>query len=707
MANLSNINNKFLVTTGGNVLIGQTSAVGSSILQITGASSPLAIHTPSGNNGLEFIIDNGLYKNWQIGVQNQVGNALTIVPSTAAGNTTFSTPVATFLTSGNVGIGTGTPGAKLDIKGSGNTAINTKGNLFVSSGGTAAQAAETGGQISFGSWLNGDLSQPYPLAAIRGVAESSTTNNNRGALIFGTMDSNTAVQERMRIESGGNVRVNFNQSGSAGNVYFQDVTNGASMFYIQPAVYKGSAPYNTNYINAANNSNIGFIAGGSERIRINSSGNVGIGTDSPDSKLHVKGISTLEETTAGAGTQLKFVGQDNSGQFNFLIGKQYNVNNAFEITPSTVANGGVFTNPAFLVNSAGNVGIGTTAPSTGIEIGNGGLGLPATTGTDNSISFMRLKKSTSGWGVDYGLNTIGTPAGWIQARDTTNFAINAALLLQPNGGNVGIGTASPYSSLSVIDNNSYGYFTSTSPYRTATFQGSGSTSIVVAANGNSNGVYSEIRLGNTHVTYGNYSPYVRATQGNGIDSYSLEFGTSSGGVASTAMYIGGATGTVKGNVGIRNTNPYSVLDVNGVITNRTASQDPNFTVAVVGMVTLDGGSLQFTQGFGGTSSAGDTVVFRYNAASWKSWSLDYTFASTNGLVKGTIGGYNNNGGGGTNFFLANQYGLNTPVATNSGQNVIVTFTGNFGIHMMCDMRYSQGGGDGAPRADRASLTYNS
>ena len=37
MANLSNINNKFLVTTGGNVLIGQTAAVGTSILQVTGS----------------------------------------------------------------------------------------------------------------------------------------------------------------------------------------------------------------------------------------------------------------------------------------------------------------------------------------------------------------------------------------------------------------------------------------------------------------------------------------------------------------------------------------------------------------------------------------------------------------------------------------------------------------------------------------------
>ena len=160
-------------------------------------------------------------------------------------------------------------------------------------------------------------------------------------------------------------------------------------------------------------------------------------------------------------------------------------------------------------------------------------------------------------------------------------------------------------------------------------------------------------------------------------------------------------------VGMRTTSPYSVLDVNGVIANRAADADPNFTVAAVGMSTIEGGSLQFTQGFGGTSAAGDTVVFRYNAVSWKSWSLDYTFTAANaGLVKGTIGGYNNGGGGGSNGFVKNDTGC-TVVATNSGQNVIVTFTANFGIHPMCDMRYSQGGGDGAPRADRASLTFNS
>jgi len=131
---------------------------------------------------------------------------------------------------GNLGIGTTSPKTTLDITGSGNTAINSKGNLLVSSGGTATQVAETGGQISFGSWLNGDLTQPYPLAAIRGVTESSTTNNNRGALIFGTMDSNTTVQERMRITSGGELYVGHSSTNPDHGL---TVVNPANGTYIQ------------------------------------------------------------------------------------------------------------------------------------------------------------------------------------------------------------------------------------------------------------------------------------------------------------------------------------------------------------------------------------------------------------------------------------------------------------------------------------------
>tara|TARA_R100000935_G_scaffold7470_1_gene15823 strand:- start:16 stop:759 length:744 start_codon:yes stop_codon:yes gene_type:complete len=161
-----------------------------------------------------------------------------------------------------------------------------------------------------------------------------------------------------------------------------------------------------------------------------------------------------------------------------------------------------------------------------------------------------------------------------------------------------------------------------------------------------------------------------------------------------------------GNVGIGVSGPNSRLSVAGVIQNKDAYADPSFTVTSVGMSVVGSGSIQFTQGWAGTSAAGDTVVFRYNAASWKSWNLDYTFSSTNGMVKGTIGGYNNNSGGGSNAFLKNDFSI-TCVGTNVGQSVVVTFTGNFGIHMNCNMRYSQGGGDGAPQSTRAFLTYNS
>ena len=85
-------------------------------------------------------------------------------------------------------------------------------------------------------------------------------------LILGT--NNTA---RLTISSAGTVQIN---GSSVGTLMFQDVTNGASMFYLQNATYAGSAPYNDNKIIAANNSNISFEAGGGEKMRISSGGAV-------------------------------------------------------------------------------------------------------------------------------------------------------------------------------------------------------------------------------------------------------------------------------------------------------------------------------------------------------------------------------------------------------------------------------------------------
>jgi hypothetical protein len=55
---------------------------------------------------------------------------------------------------------------------------------------------------------------------------------------------------------------------------------------------------------------------------------------------------------------------------------------------------------------------------------------------------------TSGQGVmDFGVN--GASGGWIQVANNTNLAVNYSLLLNPNGGNVGIGTTTPSEELTV------------------------------------------------------------------------------------------------------------------------------------------------------------------------------------------------------------------------------------------------------------------
>jgi hypothetical protein len=51
-------------------------------------------------------------------------------------------------------------------------------------------------------------------------------------------------------------------------------------------------------------------------------------------------------------------------------------------------------------------------------------------------------------GLDFGTYTNGT--SWIQNRIYNNYASNYNLVLQPNGGNLGIGTASPFSTLTVL-----------------------------------------------------------------------------------------------------------------------------------------------------------------------------------------------------------------------------------------------------------------
>lgn len=168
----------------------------------------------SAGGGLRVVapIDSG-HVNWMLGAQQNVSSGFEITPSTTAGGTTFTTPVVTFLSSGNVGIGTTNPLQKLSVSlpspassaqpatingavGDNHTALF----LNFSDGASAQLGSKIG--IQFGGY------QGYGIGGIFGVM-TSTSGNTYGDLTFDLKNgaSDSTLTERMRITSAGLVGI--------------------------------------------------------------------------------------------------------------------------------------------------------------------------------------------------------------------------------------------------------------------------------------------------------------------------------------------------------------------------------------------------------------------------------------------------------------------------------------------------------------------
>jgi hypothetical protein len=386
-----------------------------------------------------------------------------------------------------------------------------------------------------------------------------------------------------------------------------------------------------------------------DQVSIKSSGNVGIGTSDPATKLHVEnGVIRATGTNSSSG---QIDASPSYGAFRFYNGVDFygglgmgqwaGVGISTDIVQylSSGVNYHIsnVSTPVFTVSSGGNVGIGTTAPSTKLQV----AGNIYVSNNGGNVSFNRpggQNVGAIGWYSNDSFYVAGHPDyGPVAGNDVRVYGFGSNLYLGSSSGG-DVVTITPSARMG-INNTNPGY----------RLEVNGGSDTFVASFINSSAAQSFIRVGDTSdLNYSGLALYSDSgtgqifKNGTGSNSWggnaSLNIYNSNGSIAfhpnntANAMFI-----ATNGNVGIGTTSPSQKLHVSGNLRVTGAIYDSNNTAGTSGQVLSSTGSGTDWVSLSEISGVDGTGTANYVAK----WSDTDTIANSQIFDNGTNVGINN------------------------------------------------------------------